>query len=1125
MAIKIKFIGNQVEVPVLVLAKRSGKQIGKINPVDFRFKDQLNSYSEMNFCVYKDEYSSHIWDEIQDFRLIYCRNFDLWYEIQVSVEEEKGTVYKDIIARSLGEVELSQLNLYGVEINTEDDIARDDYVPTVLYNQNKPEASLLNRLLGEKAPHYSIVHVDSEIANVQRSFSFDDKSIYDALQDVAEAYECLIKIECKSDPFNGGIIRNISAYKMDNYGEDTDIHISTHNLAKSISTSVDTDQTKNCFHIEAGDDEMTAAVRSLTMGGDGYIWFVSDEQKDNMSDALRLRWKDYQDRVAWYLNETKNSEYYKFPKILSGTDNIKEIYKNLSLRLKIKLYSDVAKKYERQIMVGPDSNDNWIYITGYDDLVKCYYDIVDFKLFLESGLMPDVDITEIETTAEDEIAKIPIDRELHVPAEEGDLAGFVVAVDDVSNCSVLTAKNVIESYIKSIVKPTYRVTCYTNTNENGEDVFYTIEAQPGVLTAVWNGSIEVTSYTNSNDTAVEENVWVLIGNNLEQYINDKINNILNQKSEETDIVALFKMSMEDFSDEITKYCLSRLTSFNDACQACMDMMIKMGAPSSSDNAVKSLYNEYQQKELAVDNEVGLRQKEIASVDIALTEVRNEINAVQSALRLQGFMGDELWKEFCALRREDSYKNENYISAGLSNNEILNMAKELIDVATEDLKKSATLQKRVKTKLKNLLVMDDFAKMAKRFEVGNFVRVRSDKTTHKLRLESYEISDQNIEDIDVTFTDVDYKGDSQSDVKNVLSKVGSLASKYSHVSKQMSTNNNGNVQKYSSGDENIPTVNATLFTGGSSNGINLSQQKIFNSTTSSSISIDDNGIICRDFDTITKKFSGRQLKLNNNGIYATDNNWKNVNVSINGNGIVIDENRNVDGRDSKFSLSINNRAVRIEQYASVDLRTYRNTMYESELEADTEIYNYINSQPAQMQAVLRMSDSLRRYVIHLIDGDYVSGFTAEYNDKGLGSSLNCYGLFVRDTMNGQLTTVSPSGIQTPSIITDEIEAGQIRAGSITADECNIEPLTLTFTLGSDNSFRSSTSVSDITDAAKNGRTIIGTNSSSNTSYTIRCDYGYDGSKYSVVLSVPVLSKQWAGNNLSANSSISLQIKSS
>lgn len=1124
MAIKIKFTGNQVEVPVLVLAKRSGKQIGRLNAVDFRFKDQLNSYSEMSFCIYKDEYSTHIWNEILDFRLIYCRNFNLWYEIQVDIDEESNEVRKNIVARSLGEVELSQLNLYGVEINTDEDIARDDYVPTVLYNPDKPEASLLNRLLSEKAPHYSVAHVDKSVMGLQRSFSFDDKSIYDALQEVAEAFECLIKINCRTSPFNGKMKRTVSVYKMNDYGDDTDIYISTHNLAKSVSLSVDTDQVKSCFHLEAGDDDMTAAVRNLTMGGDGYIWLVSDEQKDNMSDDLRLRWKAYQDRVAWYLNEAKSSEYYKFPKIISGADNIKQFYQNLLLRLKIKLYSDIARKYGRQPMVGPDDNDNWIYITGYDDLVKCFYDIVDFKLLLESGLMPDVDITEIETTAEDEIAKIPVDQELHIPVEEGDLAGFVVAVDDVSNCSVLTAENVIESYVKSIVKPTYRVTCYTNKDKNDKDVFYTIEAQPGVLTAVWNGNIEVTSYANSDDTAVKENMWILIGDNLEQYINDKINNILNQKVEETDIVALFKLPTEEFSDEIAKYCLSRLTSFNDACQACMDMMIKMGSPSSSDNAVKSLYNEYQQKALALDNEISLRQKEIAAVDVALTEVRSEIKAVQSALRLQDFMGDELWKEFCALRREDSYKNENYISSGLSNAELLDKAKEFIDIATEDLLKSATSQKRIKTKLKNLLVMDDFAKMAEHFEVGNWLRVRADKSTYKLRLESYEITNSNIEYIEVTFTDIDYSGDSQSDVKNALSRVGSLSSKYSHVSKQMSVTDN---QEY--------TTIGEVYTNDSDGNIDLSKRKIQNSTDSKSIIIDDNGILCKDYDSAKKRFSGRQTKLNNNGIYATDNNWENVNVSINGDGIVIDENRGGAARDSKFRLSMNSHSVTVEQFDAIDLETYYDTKYDDDLAADTDTYNYINSQPEPLKTALRVADSLRRYIHHCMNGDYAAGVITRYAESGLENVLNCFGLFLTDSINDKRTIVSAGGVQTPTVSATAINADSITATAINADsittekieasDIDISPFAMTFTIGNDNLFTSTALVSDVAEAARHGRTIIGKDSSTGNSYTVRCDYGLNGNTYELMLSIPVMHKRWYGSGMSANANTELQIDNS
>lgn len=46
----------------------------------------------------------------------------------------------------------------------------EDYtIPSVLYRENNPKASILNRLL-DKAPHYHIGHVDTSLKNIQRSF-------------------------------------------------------------------------------------------------------------------------------------------------------------------------------------------------------------------------------------------------------------------------------------------------------------------------------------------------------------------------------------------------------------------------------------------------------------------------------------------------------------------------------------------------------------------------------------------------------------------------------------------------------------------------------------------------------------------------------------------------------------------------------------------------------------------------------------------------------------------------------------------------------------------------------------------------------------------------------------------
>ena len=71
---------------------------------------------------------------------------------------------------------LKDLSKGGLEV-LRNDIARDDYTfPTVLYDVEHKDSSLLHRIM-EKARHYTVIHVDSTIADIQRTFTFDDISI------------------------------------------------------------------------------------------------------------------------------------------------------------------------------------------------------------------------------------------------------------------------------------------------------------------------------------------------------------------------------------------------------------------------------------------------------------------------------------------------------------------------------------------------------------------------------------------------------------------------------------------------------------------------------------------------------------------------------------------------------------------------------------------------------------------------------------------------------------------------------------------------------------------------------------------------------------------------------------
>lgn len=208
MAIDIKFdlVGNP-EPPTIILATRNGNKLGQldIDETSIELKDVLNDASEITFTLnkYIDGKITNLWNDVTNFKLVYCKEWDTWFEITVELDEETETV-KTVFCTQLGQAELSQLMLYNIEINTEKDIERDDYKIAILYDAFEPEASILHRVLKDKAPHYSIVHVDSTIANIQRSFSFNDISIYDALQEIAEEIGCLFVFHS-----NSGDIQNI----------------------------------------------------------------------------------------------------------------------------------------------------------------------------------------------------------------------------------------------------------------------------------------------------------------------------------------------------------------------------------------------------------------------------------------------------------------------------------------------------------------------------------------------------------------------------------------------------------------------------------------------------------------------------------------------------------------------------------------------------------------------------------------------------------------------------------------------------------------------------------------------------------------------------------------------------
>ena len=864
MAINIKFdLTNNPEPPTIILATRNGNKLGQldVDEKSIELIDKFNDTSEISFTLnkYVDGELTNLWDKVVDFKLVYCKECDMWFEIKVELDEATETV-KTVFCTQLGQAELSQIMLHNIEINTDEDIERDDYKISILYDENDKESSILNRLL-EKAPHYSITHVDSTIAKIQRSFSFDGTSIYDAFQEIAEEIGCLFVFPSNSVE-GGKINRAIEVYDLEQncnncgnrgeftdvcpkcnstnikygYGEDTLIFVTADELASSgISLETDKDSVKNCFKLEAGDDLMTATVRNCNPNGTDYIWRFSDIIKDDMSDELVEKIESYDDLYKYYYDERIS---------------------NLNTKL-VNDYNNIVNKYsvynkDLQTIVTP--------IKGYSALMNAYYNTIDFELYLQSSLMPSIEMSETNAA---EQASLLTTSSLSP-----------VAVANIKTASLATANSAVLAMAKIIIKSTYKVEINASEmTDNGDG------------NETWTGSFVITNYSDEEDTAISNTISVVVNGDEESFIKQKIEKALNKEdTDDYSITGLFEKEYNDFCAELKKYALNPLTSFRDACQTCIDILIEQGVTSgntwsdpesgSDGNLYEKLYVPYYNKLMAIESEIKIRENEIniiagvygadgeLLVDGLQTNIEDCRNQIQDSLNFEEYLGEDLWNEFCSYRREDTYSNENYISDGLNNAELFEKALEFIEVAQNEIYKASELQCSISTSLNNLLAIPKFEPLVDSFKNGNWIRVRVDDQIYKLRLIEYDIGFDNFENIPVEFSNVTKVKNGVTDVESILSQASSMATSYDSVKRQSKQGDNaqGTIEQWFS------------------SGLNSALVRIQNND-SEEISLTKNGLLCRSYDDITETYSPEQFKLTHNIMAYTTDNWKTVSAAL------------------------------------------------------------------------------------------------------------------------------------------------------------------------------------------------------------------------------------------------------
>lgn len=724
----------QAEDISIVLARPDHSTLGMLQNVDdIEWSISEVEPCEVSFALHKfrDGVQEPLWDEVVDFKYIYIPEWNTYLELNVSVNDEDVTI-KNCVAQDASAIELSNSYVYNLEINTEADIKRTDYLsPTVFYDETEPKRSLLNRVL-YKLPNWSVGHVDNSLKSIQRMFSSNGSSVYEFLtKDVAQEIECLFKFD--------SVNRTISAYDLKTvcvdcgyrgefsdhcpkcesrnlkyYGEDSGVFLDVENILNSVNYSTNVDEVKNCFHLEAGDDNMTAAVINRNPNGSSYIYYFSDEAKHDMPSELVE---------------------------------------------KLDSYDALMKSYDAE----------------YNTIIGNIYEDIDKILYYRSGMMP----------APKEKPSSSLEQASKITPEALSPMGMPKIT---SSTSVQTVNTALKQYIKVFIK-----SGWFKAEVNQSNFEYVGTHATGAVYGWWTGNFKITNYSDEEDTCFTDTITIMVWDNYHTYLEQKLEKKLaDEDDEEGTIFDVLKYKdLQLFKEALKLYGLHRLQSFHDAIQGGMDILVEQDQAREGAELYEGLYLPYYEKLQAVLEEISARQKTIEGYEQDLLIQQNRQKEIQAALNFEAYLGTELYHTFLAYKKEDNYSNSNFISNDLDNKKILENAQAFLDKAKEELFKSGTLQHQISADINNLTAITEFQPFLENFATGNWMTVAVDGIPYRLRLVDAQWSASDRTSMSITFSDVVNIRSGYTDVKSMLDKASSIVGSYGAVTNQVNASKEQN----------------------------------------------------------------------------------------------------------------------------------------------------------------------------------------------------------------------------------------------------------------------------------------------------------------------------------------------
>lgn len=775
-------------------------------------------------------------------------------------------------------------------------------------------SSLLHRVFSEMPEYLENIdgeNIDDSLKNLKHTFSWSDTSVYDICQDIAEEIQCIfifdkfsrsfqvrdLKDHCEIDhcrDIQDGICpvckQNGTTQKITSFGKFSGVEIDTRNLAETITLSGNKDSVKNYFKVEGADDIITDRISNRLIGN-GYIWKTGALQRSQMSAELIAALEDREQMMTE--DYDAGSEYQNIQ------DEYNKLWDQWNALESQKLY------YESGMMPSPENADQtaedvFNYLFGTNGKIDYAYASNCFQ----SG----------EQIADSvmKYAKLLIST------------GHTIEYTDLGYKPVTP-----EGYKNAITSISFRPHIYLDghyrEDEDGKKVL--VDEYPAKDTEAELVTLQVAQGYNTTTTHNDKTVYT---NDYYKYLKRILDTAM-AKSDITDtLLTMDPVTDHDIDPEATtytdpntktsyplpsnhysKYCYNRLDSFYNAYASCSSVIagINGNIPSksaskpnpgdatgtdatdasdtnatsvnildylksdeSTSNIQEDLLGKYQGYMERLSARMKWLQEQIKGMEDSQASLMTTINEIKETCDMKHCLtkyADEhdidrnLWHELCSFRRQDTYRNENFFGEGVDDAKLMKDVEDLLKRAEEEIESACNITYSASATISNLLTLPEFEPFWDQFILGNYIHMVIDHQIHTMRLISITYDYSDLSHCSVEFSDVIRRNKNKTEeIADVLSRASSLASSAKTTSRQAEQ---GAAAKLS-----VDVIK--------NDALNLANSRIITADDQNFV-IDKYGITGKYTDPISGEVSDEQIRIINNLLCFTDDNWQHSRTAL------------------------------------------------------------------------------------------------------------------------------------------------------------------------------------------------------------------------------------------------------